>query len=577
MTNRFQPVYNIAELCARRRLNNVVICPGSRSAPLVLAFTRHPEMKCRLISDERSAAFIALGISQNCKLPTVLICTSGTAAYNFAPAVAEAFFSQTPLLVLTADRPKEWVAQQDGQTIFQNNLYGHNVKQSFEIPQDYDHGDGQWMINRTLNEAISLSSAEPAGPVHINMPFREPLYPAAEVVTGYDDNVRVIEDHPAYPVLTEYQKTKIFEQWPSFKHVAIVAGQHDMSESRIQAMTNLLEQHKLPVVADILSNLHGIDSIVSHADLFMDVCSSEIKESLRPDLLITFGNSIISKSLKQFLRTHPPNRHWHIQPFGPVADTYQSITDVYRVNINTFLNYISSLPSRNNFDGQKQENYNKLWEIEERRALRVLNNFFSQQEFAEFEFVKEFMNALPPFCNLHVANSMSVRYANYIGLSATQKDVSVYANRGTSGIDGCTSTAVGHALVSHKPNFLITGDVAFFYDRNAFWHNYKLTNLRVVVLNNHGGIIFKLIDGPGALPEAEDFFVTEQKLSAKRLCEEFNFEYLKLDSKRKLRNTLADFIEPGEKTKILEIESSSELNKNIFNELKLKIKKSYEL
>jgi 2-succinyl-5-enolpyruvyl-6-hydroxy-3-cyclohexene-1-carboxylate synthase len=161
-------------------------------------------------------------------------------------------------------------------------------------------------------------------------------------------------------------------------------------------------------------------------------------------------------------------------------------------------------------------------------------------------------------------------------LTNDKKSVEVFSNRGTSGIDGCTSTAVGHALASKTPTILLTGDMAFFYDRNAFWHNYAIPNLRVVVLNNHGGTIFNMIDGPATLPESGEYFVTRQTLSARKLCEEFGFDYLKIDNRRKVQNTLKDFLDFDGSTKILELESSHNLNKTIFEALKMKIKKSYE-
>ena len=160
-------------------------------------------------------------------------------------------------------------------------------------------------------------------------------------------------------------------------------------------------------------------------------------------------------------------------------------------------------------------------------------------------------------------------------LRATQQGVHVYSNRGTSGIDGCTSTAVGHTLVSDIPNFLITGDLAFFYDRNAFWHNYPLPNLRIILLNNHGGTIFKMIDGPGSLPESDEFFVTNQRLNAKKLCEEYDFDHLTLDNKRKLKNLMKDLLDFDGRTKILEFENDTMLNRKVFDNLKLKIKESY--
>jgi 2-succinyl-5-enolpyruvyl-6-hydroxy-3-cyclohexene-1-carboxylate synthase len=204
----YQPIFDIAALCIKKNVNQVVLCPGSRCAPLTLAFTRHPQIKTRTFSDERSAGFIALGMAQQLSQPVVMVCTSGTAAYNFAPAVAEAFFSQTPLVIFTADRPAEWIAQHDGQTIHQTNIFGTHVKKSYTLPQDYEHHDAQWAINRIINEAINLARQEPKGPVHINAPFREPLYPGKNEVTGYTDSIRVIEDHPQEFLLSPAQQKK---------------------------------------------------------------------------------------------------------------------------------------------------------------------------------------------------------------------------------------------------------------------------------------------------------------------------------------------------------------------------------
>lgn len=572
---RLQPIYDIAELCARKGVTQAVLCPGSRCAPLTLAFTRHTKIKTRTFSDERSAGFIALGMAQRSKLPTIIVCTSGTAAYNFSPAVAEAFFSQTPLLVFTADRPAEWIAQHDGQTIYQTEIFGKHVKRSFQLPQEYDHTDNHWAINRTVNEAINLSLQEPRGPVHINVPLREPLYPALNEIVTFS-HVRVMNEVlPQYTLQEEsYQKLK--DEWKQFNRILIVAGQQEYDQDLTQSLSEFLTKHSIPLVGDVISNLHTIEQLISHSDLFLGQAPDEIKKTLQPDLIITFGKSVISKNLKIFLRKYLPKSHWHIQPNGAVADPFQSITKIISTTPSAFFNKMNYVDTSKQFEVQKQSNYQKLWEIEERRALRTLKEFFPQEKFGELELVSEIIKNLPENCPLHVANSMSVRYANFIGLTHSQKN-QVFANRGTSGIDGCTSTAVGYHLLNEQPTLLITGDLAFFYDRNAFWHNYPLPNLRVVVLNNHGGIIFKMIDGPASLPESDEYFSTHQKLNARKLCEEFGFEYLLIDNKRKIKNTLKDFFEFDGKTKILELESSLELNKNIFDMLKQKIKKSYEL
>jgi len=189
---RLQPIYDIAEICAQGGIKEAVLCPGSRCAPLTSAFVAHPKINTRTFSDERSAAFIANGIALEGNAPVVLVCTSGSAAYNFAPAIAEAFYQHTPLIVLTADRPKEWIDQLDGQTIQQENIYGGHVKKFYQLPQDYDHEDNVWYINRSINEAINLSQQYPKGPVHVNIPLREPLYPTQGETIQFSPNVRRI-------------------------------------------------------------------------------------------------------------------------------------------------------------------------------------------------------------------------------------------------------------------------------------------------------------------------------------------------------------------------------------------------
>lgn len=575
---RYQPVYDIAELCARKSVTQAVLCPGSRCAPLTLAFSRHPEITTRTFSDERSAGFVALGMAQALKSPVVIICTSGTAAYNLAPAVAEAYFNQTPLIILSADRPSEWIAQHDGQTIFQTGIFGNHVKKSYQLPQDYEHEDNVWAINRIVNEALNLSAQFPAGPVHINAPFREPLYPSGnESAIAYNKDVRVITTHSGAHALTAEEQKKIKKDWPGFHNVLLVAGQHTAHTATVHSVEALRRKHRIPVIADIISNLHEIENGISHTDLFLGQAPQRLKESLKPDLLITYGNSLISKNLKIFLRKYPAKRHWHIQAAGPVADTFKTLTDVFSTTPEVFLDYLTTLDVRGTFESQNQQNYSKLWEAEERRAVRVVEDFFREDELSEVGMVRALLKGLPDASNLHLANSMSVRYANFIGLEAGKRGIEVFSNRGTSGIDGCTSTAVGHSLLSGKPNFLITGDLAFFYDRNAFWHNYPLPNLRILLLNNHGGLIFNMLEGPSSMPEAQEYFITRQMLEARKLCEEFGFELLRADHPKTAKNYLKDFLSFDKQTKVMEVETDTSVNKQVLESLKTKIKNSYDV
>ena len=565
---RFQPVYDIAELCAKKNIIDAVLCPGSRCAPFTLAFTRHPAIHTRTFSDERSAGFIALGMAQVKNSPVVVICTSGTAVYNLAPSVAEAFFSETPLIILTADRPTEWIGQHDGQTIFQPGIFGRHVKRSYQLPQDYDHADSHWEINRIVNEAINLSRQKPMGPVHINAPFREPLYPDPDENTTYSAGVRVINEYLSSPVITEEQSEFIGRAWPGFERVLIVAGQDYSGPPVSRALSGFLARHHVPFIADIIANQHAVEPpSIQRADLILGQASDELKKSLQPDLLITFGQSLISKNVKIFLRKYSPRAHWHIQPGGITADTFKNTTDVLHATPDCILNFITTLEP-----GLAQQDYRDRWYRLDRKANSSLANFLDSDDAGELGVVNELIDGLPEDCNLHLANSMSVRYANFIGLKPGQKGVRVFANRGTSGIDGCTSAAIGQHLASGKPTFLVTGDLAFFYDRNAFWHNYALPGLRILLLNNYGGLIFNMIDGPASVPEAQEYFITRQALNARKLCEEFQFDHLCASNIRDVKKSLAEFFKLDGKTKILEFESDVNTNRSIFDRLKQKIK-----
>lgn len=554
---------NLTELCAKKGIRHAILCPGSRSAPLTLAFARNKNIKCRTFSDERSAAFVAIGLAQQTQSPVVLVCTSGSAAYNFAPAIAEAYFQQIPLIVFTADRPVEWIDQLDGQTIRQKELYGNHVKKYYELPQDSVHPDSEWHVNRIINEAINLSQSGLKGPVHINAPFREPLYPPYPSTNSLDaKDVRVIEKMIPDHTLSEKDWSSLYQQLSGFKRILIVSGQNDPDLSLTKSVTEFTATFDWPIVGDILSNLHSVPSFCNHTDTFLGQLADSEKKILQPDLLITFGKSLISKNLKLFLRKYRPREHWHLQTAGDAADTFQSISRVIPVKptyfFSTLLKNFTPITSSRSFkDG---------WIRAEKKTRDLVQSFFENKTNGEFVLLKNLLESLPSSCNLHLANSMTVRYANHIGLKDSQKGISVYSNRGTSGIDGCSSTAVGHSLGSDVPSILITGDLAFFYDRNAFWHNYALPNLFIAVLNNHGGIIFNLIDGPTGLPESEEFFITQQQLSAKSLATEYGFSYSTVDMKN-----LTDFFKSNGKVKILEIESTQAENKLIFEEFKKKI------
>jgi 2-succinyl-5-enolpyruvyl-6-hydroxy-3-cyclohexene-1-carboxylate synthase len=563
-----QPIINIAEICSQHGVTEAVLSPGSRCAPLTIAFARHAKINTRTISDERSAAFIGLGIAQYNKLPTVLICTSGSAAYNYAPAAAEAYFQHIPLLILTADRPPEWIDQFDGQTIRQQGIYGDHVKGSFELPVDHGHQDAEWHTYRTFNEAINLSKAFPPGPVHINVPLREPFYPDADEGIEFESNLPIFKEVNSSPSLDSTIIDGLISEWNTNQKILIIGGQQESDTQQIELLKQVLHQKNAPVIGDIISNLHSLEDLIRHHDSFLNDRNNKLLESLQPDLLITFGKSVIAKNIKLFLRAYKPKAHWHIQEAGQVADTYQTLTKIVRCSPSEFIENIALQQSSDAFALQKQQNYFNLWEIEERKSVRNIKDHLPTKTWSELNAYHLLIPHIPNNYQLHLANSMAVRYANMIGLDHSQPNISVFANRGTSGIDGSNSTALGSALASEKPTLLLTGDMAFFYDRNAFWHNYDYSNLKIIVFNNHGGGIFNMINGPSSQEEYKEYFETDQRLTAQSLAAEFGFEYMKCDTERKLKNTIQAFFEIEKQSAILEVFTDSNTNKEALSQFK---------
>ena len=564
-------ILNTAHICARLGVRTFVLSPGSRSAALTLALVRHPEIDTKIISDERSAAFIAVGMAQQLHQPVGLVCTSGSAAYNYAPAVAEAFFQQIPLIVITADRPPEWIDQLDGQTIRQQNLYGRHVKASYELPVGQTEAD-VWYAGRMVSEAIHLSRAFPPGPVHLNVPIREPFYPAEDKQIHFEDT-KVIFQTKSVPMLTDETIAVLWEEWQRYDRKLIVGGQHPYDASLVEALSDLSITRHIPVVADVISNMHSVDNSIQHVDVLLSQLKEEVGNLLRPDLLITYGLSVISKNLKLFLRKYSPAAHWHIQPAGIAADTFQSLTQIVHISPATFFHAASSFP----WASQVQTDYCQRWQQREQKATQLINQLFADpltKPIGEFQAVQTILHHLPNATDLHLANSMTVRYANLVGLSDHHAQVAVFANRGTSGIDGSNSTAVGSALTFNRLTVLLTGDLAFFYDRNAFWHNYSLPNLRIILLNNHGGGIFRLIDGPSQQPELEEYFETKQTLNAENTARDFKMHYQQInftasDTITTLTEALPEFYqENAGHAKLLEIVTTTSHNQKIFNQYK---------
>lgn len=521
----------LSKLCSDFGVTHAVICPGSRSAPLVFAFNRNKNIQTYTIIDERSAAYIALGMAQQLQKPVVLICTSGTAALNFYPAIAEAFYQKIPLIVLTADRPPELLHQQDGQMIDQVNVFGTQVRGSlnFEVQTS----------NSELRNVLTKTMFPVKGPVHINVPLVEPLY---------DDLSMDIApiNHFTSPIIeTVFDARKLMEAVHQSKKKILLIGQ-GLPNTELAEIVKALAEKGFVVLADIVSNQHKSNAI-THYDLLIAQTNPDTLNTLAPDLIISIGGPVLSKALKIWLKKQKPAFHFRIQQDEKLVNTYGNVTDYIFAEASLVLHSLMQLPLVSNTI--YEENWLHLnTETKKLANLFTLNN---KTVFNELVAVSEVLNQLPPNSQLQIANSTAIRYVSYLGMP--EKKIEVYGNRGTSGIDGCTSTALGAAIINKEITTLLTGDLAFFYDRNAFWNHYVPNNLRIILLNNNGGGIFNLIDGPSSAPELDKFFLTKHTLKAKNLAADFGLIYENCSSQNELSKALHSFFESSETAKILEL------------------------
>ena len=568
-----QAVVNIAELLHQKDITDVVVCPGSRSAPLTLAVARHPRLRVRVMADERSAGFVAVGMAQQSKRPVAIICTSGSAVYNLAPAVAEAYFQQVPLLLLTADRPHEWLYQQDGQTIDQVGIFGNQVKRGYDLPADYSHPDARWFIERTLNEAITLSRLSPAGPVHINVPLREPFYPTTGESFTYE-KVRTIDVLTAQPVLAPETWHQLLDAWDRNERILIAVGQIPYDPALLAILKKFSDELGVPVVGESTGNIPANDVFITKADTFLSGLSESAGQGFRPDLLITLGNSFLTRNLKTFFRQYPARQHWHLQPTTDrITDSFQSLTTLIPAEPRPFLEKLfADLDYQRFLQGDDEDETGGFlthWQRADRQAAKLVQQTVSDTTYplTDWSAVQLVLEQLPTGSVLHLANSMPVRYASLCGIDE-RKHVSVWGNRGVSGIDGCLSTAVGAALMTDQLVTLLIGDVAFFYDRNALWSAPIPPNLRIVLLNNDSGHIFRIIDGPSRQPELETYFETPHGYTARRTAEDAGVAYQSCDTLDSLRSLLPVFFQPGQTAALLELTTDKHANQQQFSHYK---------
>jgi 2-succinyl-5-enolpyruvyl-6-hydroxy-3-cyclohexene-1-carboxylate synthase len=543
----YQVLRQVVEVCNAHGVSNVVLCPGSRSAPIALSFMRYPGIKHYVIPDERVAAYTALGLSRQLKKPVALVCTSGTAALNFAPAVAEAFYSEIPLIVFTADRPAEWIGQTDNQAIHQENLYGKNVKAYFALPAEYYHPDSEWFAIRQINEALNTASSQPKGPVHINVPLREPLYLASELPADI-----------AIPKITKLIHSKkevsheILEKFAGYKKVMVVGGTHRVNNDLRVAFEECCGDKRLVFIPDITSNPLHCTGSVRFAELVIDGLKDTDKEAFLPELVISFGGPVVSKSLKNFLRNNQIKAHWHLSGHARSADVFQNLTSILDVSAPAFFKAVAE-DSYVSFDSD----YYNLWREKDAAVEKSAEKVLKELPFCEIGAAYSILTTLPQNTVLHLGNSLPVRFASVFPFFS--QEIEIYSNRGTSGIDGTVSAAAGQSMADSRNHVLICGDLAFMYDSNGLWNNYLRDNLKIIVFNNHGGGIFRSLPGARDQKELEEYFVVKQPLNFENTALQHGCHYFYCNPHNSLADILKQFFAAKGKPAVLEIEFSGNI------------------
>lgn len=575
-----QEINNLVYICEQMGVSNAVIAPGSRNTPLTLAFAHSDVIDCFTVTDERSAAFLALGMSQYREEPVVLICTSGTAALNFASAIAEAYYQHLPLIVLTADRPVAWIDQADGQTIRQQNIYSGYCKASFHLPTDYpvelanpasEHFQTiQWQCERTVSQALDLALQFPKGPVHLNVPFNEPLYVRLPETHSNPKIIRTL----GMDFLPDAQTLNQFTAaWNNAGSKMIVVGNFKRDEELNALLNEASELPDVLVIAENLSNISG-DKIISSPDLFFSALTEKQQAVLQPDLLITIGHSAISKKMKQFLRKFKATDHWQLQSGLPYADTYQSLRHVLPVRAVNLL----TEPIRKARDeskslkktSKKSTAGSGMYQLLHQKIKKYARQYFDELSASDMWFIHKFIKEIPENTVLQLANSTVVRISQ---LLETRSDLEYYCNRGTSGIDGSLSTAVGSAIFSGKDTFLITGDLSFLYDSNGLWNNLLPGNLKILLLNNGGANIFRMIGNQSVIAKVQYFYDAPYLVNFDSLANAYLVHHQVCDSKEKFNEMVKICLNyPG--CSILEVETDMEQNvdyyKNIFKNIQSK-------
>ena len=523
---------SILEICLARGIHHIVISPGSRNAPLTIGFANNPNFTCYSIADERCAAFFATGMAQQLKRPVAIVCTSGSALLNYYPAVAEAFYSQIPLVVISADRPHDKIDIGDGQTIRQENVYANHILYSANL-----HEDASSENDIKINEAISIAVSR-KGPVHMNAPFEEPLY---ETVTSLSIQAPVFDTIVEDPLPNE-DIMPFVNIWNASSKKLVLVGVNEPGAINQDVIDHFAADPSVIVMTETTSNLHH-PSFLNSIDTIITPFKAEDFEAWRPDVLLTFGGMVVSKRVKAWLRNYKPKHHWHVDKLR-AYDTFGALTEHFVAEPGDWLLQMvrQATPVSSTYSAMAEE-------LQAYRKQKH-DNYLASIPFSDFKAFEIVLPELKKGSQLQISNSSPIRYAQLFDIDPS---IEVFCNRGTSGIDGSTSTAIGAAVASGKQVTLITGDISFLYDSNALWNNYIPKNFKIILINNAGGGIFRILPGHDETPVFNTFFETTHNLTAEHLAKMYGFGYVTARNEAELTRGVEMVMADDSRPQLLEV------------------------
>ncbi len=542
----------VVNLLRQHGVRHAVVSPGSRNAPIIVALARESSIEKHIVIDERSAGFIALGIAENSRETVALVCTSGTALLNYAPAVAEAYYQNLPLIVISADRPLEWIDQDDSQTLRQPGALTNIVKRTYALKAECDNSTARWWINREVNDAMATAKAVPQGPVHINMSINEPLNGIRDYNEHKERFVEVLTPRNDFSVS---QIRWIATELASPRKVLIVGGFSHPDETLNRALIKIAKSPNVAILSENVANIR-FPGLIDCIDSTLCVIPEDKINEMRPDVVLSFGGALVSRLVKRFLRESPNTEHWNIGPSDRTVDCFQSLTKRIEVEPPVFFCQLATAMRAHG----KYSDYADKWQAIKKQALESHEAYLENAPWCDLTAFSQIYKQLPRGCNVQLSNGTAIRYSQLF----TSRNVSRYnCNRGVSGIEGSTSTAIGASIEHDGLTILITGDMGAQYDLGALASQQLSPKVKIVVMCNGGGAIFRFIPSTSSLPELNDYFACSVNLPLKELCQGFDIAYFEAVGPAELERNFPKFLSEKDRPSLLAIYTDGLLSADV--------------